>query len=91
MDETASNLVIIFETLSRTFKPFRYLAIVETVEDNLEDGENDHADCRRDDEGVGGGEGGLLLLLGPDGADQQLVSLFYLVICKRTLGNTNQG
>ena len=60
-----------------------HLAIVETIEDNLEDGENDHADCRRDDQGVGGGEGGLLLLLGPDGAVQQLVSSFDVVIFKK--------
>ena len=57
-----------------------YLAIVETIAENLQDGDDNHADCRCDDEGVGGGEGGLLLLLGPDGAGQQLVSLLYLVI-----------
>ena len=58
-----------------------YLAIVETIEDNLQEGADDHADCRCDDEGVGGGEGGLLLLLGPDGAGQQLVPLLDVVIC----------
>ena len=60
-----------------------YLAIVEAIEDNLKDGEHDHGYCGGDDEGVGGGEGGLLLLLGPDGAGQQLVPLRYLVICER--------
>ena len=61
-----------------------YLAIVETIEGNLQDGEGNHADCRCDDEGVGGGEGGLLLLLGPDGAGQQRVPRLYLVICTET-------
>ena len=57
-----------------------YLAIVETVEDNLQDGEDDHGEGEGDDEGVGGGERGLLLRLHPDGAGQQLVSLLYLII-----------
>ena len=58
-----------------------YLAVVETIEDDLKDGADDHGDGGRDDEGVGGGEGGLLLLLGPDGAGQQLVPLLDVVIC----------
>ena len=66
-----------------TFYSFAHLSIVETIEDNLEDGEENHADCRCDDQGVGGGEGGLLLLLGPDGAVQQLVSSFDVVIFKK--------
>ena len=60
-----------------------YLAIVEAIEDDLKDGANDHAEGGIDDEGVGGGEGGLLLLLGPDGTGQQLVPRLYLVICKQ--------
>ena len=60
-----------------------YLAIVEAIEDNLQDGEDNHAEGGIDDEGVGGGERGLLLLLGPDGAGQQLVPRPYLVICKQ--------
>ena len=79
MDETGSNKIENVGTLSRTF----YLSIVETIEDNLEDGDDNHADCRCDDQGVGGGEGGLLLLLGPDGTGQQLVPRLYLVICKQ--------
>ena len=58
-----------------------YLAIVETVEDDLKDGEDDHGEGGHGDEGVGGRERGLLLLLGPDGAGQQLVPRLYLVIC----------
>ena len=61
-----------------------HLAIVETIEDNLKDGADDHGYYGRDDEGVGGGEGGLLLLLGPDGAGQQRVPRLYLVICSET-------
>ena len=60
-----------------------YLSIVETIEDNLEDGDDNHADCRCDDQGVGGGERCLLLLLGPDGAGQQLVSSFDIVVFKK--------
>ena len=79
MDETGSNKIENVGTLSRTF----YLSIVETIEDNLEDGDDNHADCRCDDEGVGGGERCLLLLLGPDGAGQQLVSSFDIVVFKK--------
>ena len=61
-----------------------YLAVVETIEDDLKDGADDDGYCGGDDEGVGGGEGGLLLLLGPDGAGQQRVPRLYLVICTQT-------
>ena len=65
-----------------------YLAVVETIEDDLKDGADDHGDGGRDDEGVGGGEGGLLLLLGPDGAGQQRVPRLDVVICTETeIGN----
>ena len=79
MDETGSNKIENVGTLSRTF----YLSIVETIEDNLEDGDDNHADCRCDDQGVGGREGVLLLRLGPDGAGQQLVSSFDIVVFKK--------
>ena len=73
------------ETLySCQYKACVYLAIVETIEDNLQDGEHDHGYCGRGDEGVGGGEGGLLLLLGPDGAGQQRVPRLYLGIYTET-------
>ena len=61
-----------------------YLAVVETIEDDLKDGADDHGYGGGDDEGVGGGEGGLLLLLGPDGAGQQLVPRLYLGIYTET-------
>ena len=57
-----------------------HLAIVEAIKNNLQDGADCHGEGGRGNEGVGGGEGGLLLLLDPDGAGQQLVPLLYLVI-----------
>ena len=60
-----------------------YHPVVKEIQCDLQNGEDNRANSRCDDQGVGGGEGGLLLLLGPDGAVQQLVSSFDVVIFKK--------
>ena len=51
-----------------------YLSIVQPVEDHLQDGEGNHADCRSDHQGVAVREGILLLLLDTNWPCQEWVS-----------------
>ena len=57
-----------------------YHPVVKEIQCDLQDGEDNHANSRCDDQGVGGGEGGLLLFLDTNCMDQKFVPLLYLVI-----------
>ena len=57
-----------------------YHSVVKEIQCDLQDGEDNYTNSRRDDQGVGGGEGGLLLFLDTNCMDQEFVPPLYLVI-----------